>query len=160
MLIWTLAMLTKNPRVSKFNFDRVVENMQTVNRDLPVLLANQARNYFLDTFTLQGWSGDKWKEVQRRTPGTPAYKWPAKPKASSRSNPILIRTGKLRRAVRNSIREASVTRVRLVVDLVYAKRHNDGEDGMPKRKFMGNSPILMKMQRELIDQKIKTVWRK
>ncbi len=39
-----------------------------------------------------------------------------------------------------------------MVDLPYAARHNSGLDGMPKRQFMGKSPILMRQHREKIKE--------
>lgn len=144
---------------SKFNFQQVLSQLQQVQKELPVLLANQAKNHFLDQFKEQGWEGAAWQEVKRRIPGTPEYKWPQKPKASSRTNPILVRSGKLRRAVSNSIRSATFKSVRLVVDLPYAKRHNEGLDGMPERRYMGDSPALRAKQQDTINKYINKIWK-
>lgn len=145
--------------MSKFNFQKIQAVWPKVQRELPILIANQAQNYFLDSFKEQGWEGEGWKEVNRRIPGTKEYKYPSPPKASAHISPILVRTGKLRRAVGESIREATWDRVRLVVDLPYAARHNDGLDGMPKRHYMGDSAKLQLKQKELITNYIDKVWR-
>ena len=50
--------------MSKFNFDRVVKNMEQLKRELPPVLANQAQNYFVRTFTAQGFAGKSWKRSE------------------------------------------------------------------------------------------------
>jgi phage gpG-like protein len=143
---------------TKFNFDRVKEKIATMEKDLPPLLANDARNYFLNSFKQQGWEGRQWKEVKRRIEGTNEYKYPKKKDLGRRKRPILIGKGstKLRRAVADSIESDSWPIIRLVVNLIYAARHNYGLDGMPKRTFMTNSKKL----REKLLSRIKTESRK
>ena len=67
-------------------------------------------------------------------------------------------TGRLRRAVGTSIRVKTFELIKLVVDLKYAARHNDGLDGMPKRQFMGDHPELTKKQRAIITKFFDKVW--
>lgn len=143
---------------NKFGFGKVLQNIERTKRELPIQLANQAQNYFTGSFTKQGWDSVHWKEVKRREPGTPEYKYPKKKGLSRRTSPILVRTGTLRRAVSNSIRSATFQSVRLIVDLPYAKRHNDGLKDMPQRKFMGDSPVLRSMQRIKIGSFFNAVW--
>lgn len=145
--------------MSKFGFDKVKEQIEQSYDQLPTRLANQARNYFLDSFEKQSFNGQKWKEVQRREPGTKAYRWPSRPKSSAHSRQILRGRGVLRRKVRNSIREKSALRIRLLVDLPYAKRHNEGLDGMPQRQYMGQTAELTAMQRKSIIAFIRKQWR-
>jgi hypothetical protein len=142
---------------------------------LPVQLANQAQNYFVASWKQQGWDGKVWETPQRKIEGTNAWKYPLPGnrmtgknfRYKSRSNvglarrtrATLVQTGALRQATANSIRSAvfGVNGIRLVVDLPYAKRHNDGED-MPQRKFMGDSPILRAKQIIKIKQFTDKVW--
>jgi phage gpG-like protein len=118
-------------------------------------------NFFLDSFKKGAWRDGNtqgWKEVQRRIQGTPEWKYPKTKQLSRRTSPILVRTGKLRRAVRNSVRQQTFNKVELVVPLKYAAVHNDGEGKMPQRKFMGDSKTLGAMQFKLIYREFDKVW--
>ncbi len=137
---------------NKFKFGAMKAKIVRLKKELPIILANNAQNYFVQSFTNQGWDGSAWKEVNRRIEGTKEYKYPKSKDLGRRTRPILIGKGstKLRRAVSNSIRNKTWPIVRLLVDLPYAKRHNEGLDGMPKRTFMKNSPQLERQQKEKI----------
>lgn len=142
---------------NKFNFDRVRNNMEQVKRQLPILLANQAEKEFTDNFTKQGFEGKKWKEVQRRIPGTKAYKYPKSKGLARRKKPILIGTGRLRRAVSNSKKVATWRMIKLEVNLPYAANQNEGIT-LPKRQYMGDSARLRAKQKELIVKTIDKIW--
>lgn len=141
---------------NRFGFGQVRLNIERMKIDLPVVLAKQAEGFFTDSWAKQGWDGQKWKEPQRKIPGTYAYKY-AKPAARTRAT--LVQTGALRRAVSNSIRSQTFNSIRLVVDLPYAAAHNDGEGSMPQRTYMKDSPILRIKQQEKIKQFTDSVWR-
>lgn len=145
----------------KFKFKELKEKITRLKRDLPTVLANNAQNFFVSSFDNQGWDGTPWQEVKRREERTPEYKYPKKKDLGRRTRPILIGKGstKLRRATANSIRVKRWPLVRLTVDLPYAKVHNEGGKAgrgqgfeMPKRQFMGDSPILHRSQLEKIKQ--------
>ena len=142
---------------NKFHFGRLLTNLNVMKRELPILLANQAQNFFVRSFTQQGWDGEHWQEVKRRIEGTPEYKYPKFKGLSRRTSPILVRTGRLRRAVSNSIRSATWQSVRLVVDLPYAANQNEG-DTVPRRHYMGNSPLLVAEQQLKIRTYINRIW--
>lgn len=152
---------------TKFNFDKVRQNIAQVKRDLPRLMANDAQNYYLAAFTNEGWNGGKWKEVERRDPETKAYKYPMGKGLSRRTNKILIGTGRLRQAVANSSGNAQVSyssfdftvTLRLDTDVVpYAGYLNDGTENMAQRKFFGDSPALRKILRDRIKRYMEKVW--
>jgi phage gpG-like protein len=132
-------------KYNRFEFDKVMQRFEFAKIDVPVRIANVARNYFVNSFTVGGFDGKKWKEVQRRIPGTKAYKYPKNSQLSRRTNPILVGTykgrsgGNLRRQVNNSIRRADFFEIRLGVSAPYAQYHNEGTDKIPQRKFMGES---------------------
>lgn len=131
--------------------------MQRMKETLPPLIANQAQRFFTKTFKDGGFDDNglkAWKEVNRRIPGTPEYKYPKTTQLSRRTSPILVRTGKLRRAVSESIRTVTFDRITLTVALPYAGYVNDGTENMPQRKFMGDSADLRKQQIELIEAEI------
>lgn len=141
---------------SRFKFDKVLNKFEGLKQNLPVKLANQAQNFFVDGWKKQGWESDglqPWKPRRDMT------------SKSSRGRAILVKSGALRRAAGQSIRLQSFALVKLVVALPYAKVHNEGlRSGrgkgfiMPKRKFMGDSKTLRKQQRILIDTEIKKIW--
>lgn len=139
---------------NKFGTGKIIDNISKLKRELPILLANQAQRYFTNTFKEQGFDGSGWQEVKRRQPGTLEYKYPKNKGLSRRTTPILVRTGKLRRAVSDSIRNATFESVKLVTAIPYASYHNEGTDKIPKRKFMGDSQKLRRKQIELIKKNI------
>ena len=129
-------------------------------------MSNQAQNYFLSSFKNQGFDGQQWQEVKRRTPGTPEYKYPKTKGLQRRTSPILtgagyrIRGGTLRRAVSSMARtsEISQNKLRMIVDLPYANILNEGGKNMPKRQFVGQTSELTKMQHDKIEDIFKRVW--
>lgn len=142
----------------KLRFDLVKKNLGLIKKELPVVLANQAKNYFVQSWRAQGWDGVPWKVPQRRIPDTPAYKYPKKKDLGRRTRATLVQTGRLRRDVSNSIRSQNFELIRLVVDLPYANRHNEGLDGMPKRTFMGQTAELTRMQVNTINSYISKIF--
>ena len=138
-----------------FSFWKVQSNVERLKEELPVLLANQAENYFVSSWRKNGWDGNQWAEVQRRMSPTKAYKY-ATP--ADRTRHILVKTGTLRRAVGQLVRSISFEQSRLVADVPYAGYLNDGTDKMPARPFMKDSPILREKQIDLINKEITKVW--
>ena len=146
---------------NKFHTGQIIANSQKLKHDLPILIANQAQRFFENSFQIQGWddsSVKNWKEVNRRIGGTTEYKYPKTKGLSRQTSPILVRTGKLRRAVSNMIRSKTFESIKLVCAIPYASYHNDGTDKIPKRQFMGDSKDLRKAQRILIDNQIDKVF--
>lgn len=149
-----------------FQFDVVRQKLALTKRVLPVKLAKQAENHFTESFTKGGLDNYKWQEVQRRTQGTRAYKYPSKPKRSSRTSPILVRTGNLRRKVSRSIHSSTWDNIRLVVDLPYAAIQNEGgyagrnhSAKIPARPFMKQTDKLTTMQKALIKSEMDKIWK-
>ena len=142
--------------MDKFNFDKVINRLETMKSQLPTRLANQAQTHFVQTFDKQGFDNKPWKEVQRRIEGTKAYKY-IKPQ-SWRTSPILVNTGKLWQKVAASIRDVSFSMIRLVVALPYAKYLNEGTGKMVKRHFMGDSIDLRRKHKTKINEEIKKAW--
>jgi len=152
---------------NKFNFDKVIANLQRTKRDLPVKLANETKNYFLSSWNKQGFDGQKWQEVERRKPGTVAY---MRAKPSERTRAILVGkgSGRLRRDVANSLRAATFEKIIFRVENPYAQIHNEGGMGrafgkhsfkMPKRQFIGQTNELRNKQIAIIKQYIGGIWR-
>lgn len=145
---------------TKFKFEALKARIVKMKEVLPVQLAAQAQSYFVGSWAAQGWDGAGWKTPKRRIDGTPEWKYPKKKDLGRRTRATLVKTGTLRRAVNNSIRSQVFGQggVRLMVDLPYADVHNSGLGNMPKRKFMGDSPILRVKQIQKIKQFTDNVW--
>jgi len=137
-----------------FNLLELAANLQVMKRELPILLANQAQRYFADSWKQQGYEGKQWKEVKRREEGTKEYKYPKYKGLSRRTNPILVRSGALRREVSNSIRSQSFDLIKLVSSLPYSSYINEGTPTMDARPFMRDSPGLRVKQTELITKTV------
>lgn len=141
----------------KFNFDKVIAALERSKRELPIKLGNLTKNEFVGNWSKQGFGGVKWQEVQRRTPGTKAYKY-AKPAARTRAILVGKGSGRLRRDVANSLKEATFERIKFVVNNPYGQYHNEGTDKLPKRQFMGQTRDLTNKQMALIKKEIGRIW--
>lgn len=127
-----------------------------VKQVLPIKIGNGAVNIFTQNFNKHGFdTGEgvqEWKEVKRRIPDTPEYKYPKKKGLSRRVSEILVRTGRGRRDVQNSLRSPRTSSTGIVIPFEvadnYMRYQNEGTEKIPMRKFIGNSPLLMKMIKE------------
>lgn len=69
-------------------------------------------------------------------------KWPArkKPDRNAAKRALLVKSGALRRhATKGTVRGKQVD---FDLPLAYARRHNEGLKGMPKRQYVGQSAVL------------------
>lgn len=140
---------------NKFRLGKLLDDLKRVENELPRLLANQAQTYFAESFTRGGLEGEpKWKEVNRRIPGTKEYKYPKTKKLARRTKPILTLTGALRRKVNNSIKLATWRKIELSVELPYAEAQNEGNPArnLDARPFMIDTRRLQEKQIKLIDE--------
>jgi hypothetical protein len=132
---------------------RLQNKFERAKREAPRILSNEGQNYFNKEFREQQHDGRKWAEVDRRKPGTFAYKY-AKPR-SLRNNPILVgKTRRLKNALNraSAAGSASVSRIKWVLAGVpYAVYHNDGI-GQKKRTFMSASTGLGKALKRKFEQ--------
>lgn len=145
---------------NQFGTDKVLKNLELLRKDLPVKLANQAQNFFTGSWRLQGFENQAWQIPKRRIDDTPEYKYPKKKGLGRRTRATLVQSGRLRRAVSNSIRQATFDKVKLIVAVPYANYHNEGTDKLPKRQFMGDSPTLRTKQVNTIKRAIDEIWKK
>jgi phage gpG-like protein len=139
----------------KFDFDKVASRIKEgVKRQLPIVLANQAQNYFANAWREQGFDGRPWTTPKRKIQGTSEYKYPKNKGLGRRTSAILVRSGALRAAVASSVRLVSFEKVQLVVGLEYAAVQNNGNEkkNIPKRQFIGQTAELTKMQDAKIRQ--------
>lgn len=141
----------------RFNFQRVIANMDRIKTTLPRVLANETKKYFVGEFKKQQWDGKRWLDPKRKQKTT----------GSSRNkSATLVQSGTLRRAVINSLQQDTFKLIHFEVkDVAYAKVHNEGLRAgrglgfqMPKRQFMGQTKKLGEIQRRVIDKTIDKIW--
>jgi len=129
---------------NKFNFSKVLSNMQSI--DISLDLANTAKNDFINNFKQQSFNGTKWKARKNN-------------KDSGRN--LLVKSGRLRRDVSNSVstgHKNSNLSYTLVVNNNYAGYNNEGTGRMPKRQFVGMTPELNRKLLLKISQRLNAIW--
>lgn len=141
---------------SRFKFHQVLGNLEQLKRELPIQLANDTRNFFAASWRKGGWEDNgvqRWEEPKRKK-----YSGKNAKRKRAATRATLVKSGRLRRAVQDSIRSTTMEEVKLVVDVPYAARHNEGLDGMPQRQFMGDSAALRRIQRNRITKTVDKIW--
>lgn len=145
------------------------DNFQKLKSEAPVAVGNMGQNFFRKSFENQGWTDkglEKWKQVKRRIPGTPAYKYPKKNAADRHRRAILVGIGSsggphLRQSVNTSLKVAVFNNILFSVPQVYSRVHNEGlvvkGFRMPKRQFMGHSATLIGMIDKYMKSKLKAL---
>lgn len=102
--------------MSKLKLDEALIKFEQVKKTLPEVLANDAQRFFLASFRKEGWDDGGVKPwAPRKNPST---------KDMGRN--LLVKTGRLRRAVANSLRGVTFGLIKFVVDVPYAIVHNEG----------------------------------
>lgn len=129
-----------------------IRGLKSLQRSLPVLVANEAKNFFQDSFRNQGFTDSglkKWKKRKGNTdPG--------------RGVLIGKGTGTLRNSIR--VKTATMKKILITSDLKYSAVHNYGlKTGrgkgftMTKRQFMGKSKKLDGIIVKLIKKKVNEI---
>lgn len=146
--------------LDKFNFRKVHAKVEQMKKELPKVLANDTKNYFVEEYNKQSWNGSAWKEVERRIAGTSAYKYPKKGADARHGRAILVKSGKLRRDVVNSLERADFNMIKFVVKNDYGIYHNEGssKSNLPQRQFMGDNPTLRARQLNKIKSYLARIW--
>lgn len=129
-----------------FNFKSKIAKFKAMKRSLPIVVANAAKNHYVDSFKKGGFTDENLDPWEKRK---------AKDKRGGK-RAILVKTGALRRSIR--IVSATFSRIEVgSTGTKYAKRHNQGLDGMPKRQFIGASRKLQKKIRLIIKRKMQEI---
>jgi phage gpG-like protein len=113
--------------LSKLKLDEALRRFQQVKQDLPAVLANDAQRFFVASFRKEGWDDG----------GLKAWAPRQYPTAKDAGRNLMVQTGRLRRAVANSLRGASWGLIKFVVDVPYASVHNDGGTYQKKQHVRG-----------------------
>jgi phage gpG-like protein len=136
--------------MNKFNFDEIGERFERLKIELPKVIANDTKNYFVESFNSEKWDGKSWE--------------PRKDKKDSGRH-LLVKTARLRNDLINSNKSATWESIKFSIDNPYAAVHNDGlRSGrgagftMPKRQFIGQTKELTKRQLDKIKSYMKRVW--
>lgn len=126
--------------------------VRRMKADLPDAIGLMAKQHFQGNFTRQGFDDSKWVEVKRRL---------GKGKGVDKTRAILSgRSGRLKKSIH--VDKATWNKVVIATDrLAYAKIHNEGgragrglKSVIPKRQYMGDSPVLMARINKLITNTI------
>jgi len=136
----------------KINTSRIRTNLRKLNKDVLRKAGKTAVNFSKQAFRKQGWEDSilsPW--AKRRTQNK------SDRRRGSGTRGILIESGALRRSI--GISGVYKNRVRVVADRVYAKRHNRGLSGMPKRQFMGKSRALNKKVERVLSVEAKKIFK-
>ncbi|MCS6821699.1 MAG: phage virion morphogenesis protein [Microscillaceae bacterium] len=133
-------------------------------RGLPEKIKRQvavtALNHYKDKFTAGNdeWEGKKWQEPLRkklapikRKDGK-GYRKGFSPQDKTRHT--LVKTGVLSRSLRYRLEADKVV---FYSNVIYAKRHNEGLDGMPKRQFVGMEKSLEKKIEKIIKENLENL---
>jgi phage gpG-like protein len=146
---------------NKFKLGAVKKRFEDAKKRLPRQIADESRSFFMKSFEQQGFNNSgsvsKWREVQRRIPGTNPYKYPKTRGLSRRTKSILTGTGRLKRSLR--IMQLSFAKSVIATDVPYAIYHNEGSKYQRKRRFMGNSRALNLRVQNLIKLRLQGVFR-
>jgi phage gpG-like protein len=136
--------------MNKFNFDEISARFEKVKIELPKIIANDTKNYFVESFNKQQWDGKAWE--------------PRKDKKDE-GRKLLVKSARLRNDLINSNKSATWQSIKFTIDNPYAQVHNDGlKSGrgsgftMPKRQFVGHTKELTKRQLNKIKSYMKRVW--
>lgn len=119
-----------------------------LKRDLPILIANMAKNHYLEGFRRGGYQTDAsrtgWKQ--------------RKSNRKSIGRAILVRTGQLRNDI--DVRKTTFEQIILGTnDVPYASYHNEGTEKMPQREFLGDSRMLDLKVNKLITRKMQSSYK-
>lgn len=136
------------------SINRKIRNLKDAKTKIPVLVSNNSKNFFLQSFRNQGFTDnslEKWQKRDNRA-------------RRSSGRAILVDTGALRRSIKVS--QSSFNKIVITSNLPYAAVHNYGLKAgrgrgfkMPKRKFMGNSKKLNQQNIDIIKSELTKIFK-
>jgi phage gpG-like protein len=119
--------------------------------------ANTAVEKFKENFENEGFFGSEWQQVQRRIPGTKAYKSVVNRHPADTVSKILTRTGDLKNSINYRV---EADRAIIESDTTYGKFHNEGDGKIPQRRFIGDDPKLSEAIKEKLEQELDKIMKK
>ena len=139
-------------RRGEFNFRGTRQQFERFRSRIPLLVANESRNHFLEGFRRGGGQTD------RSRGGWPARRPPRSERQARRDSgrALLVLSGNMRSDIR--VRGVSFRRsVINVVNIPYARYHNNGTDRIPQREFIGRSRALEGKIIRLIERELQNI---
>jgi phage gpG-like protein len=136
-----------------FKFDKMKNDVSAFKRRVVKIVANEAKNHFLEGFEKGGNRGGGMTDASRGG-------WvPRKAQTSERdlTRAILVDKGNLHRDI--AVRENTFAKTVInVIHIPYAIYHNEGISGrLPKREFIGKSTELEKKILVIVENELKKV---
>ena len=138
---------------NKFRLDQKIAAFKKVKDSLPIILGNEALNFFLKSFDNGGFTDASLQKWDKRKAGAPR----------NNGRALLIDTGDLRRSIKVSYIGGKAI---ISSDLIYASVINYGlRSGrgagfmMPQRKFVGRSAMLQAEMKLKIIKKISGIFK-
>ena len=125
------------------SIEKTISNLIQLEKILPTILSEQAKSFFQDSFTNQGFT-DKT-----------LVKWQQSRAAKARGGATLVDSGILKGAIMVSSLTLSGFSVGVRGDIKYAEQHNNGTKGQVKRQFIGNSERLVKLMQARVNREIR-----
>lgn len=135
------------------DFVNRLKAFSSLNRTLPTIVGNHAKNFFVKSFKNQGFEYNGIKKWQARKGEIGVGGLARVKKKSDSSRAILVKTGNLRNSIR--VESANMRRIKIVSDVDYGKYHNDGTNKLPKRQFIGESETLKRELTDIITKNVK-----
>ena len=133
-----------------FNFEEKIKEIQKLEKTLPKVIGNMAKNHYLKGFRDGGFTDrtlDPWAKRKRPNKAD---------RRNSRSRALLVDKGHLRRSIR--VVRATWGRIEVgSTGIPYAGYHNKGSGKLPRRQFVGRSKVLNDKIIRIIQTKIKAV---
>jgi len=127
-----------------FEFDISLKKFRQLEKTLPKVLGNMAKEHFIEGFEKGGGQ-------------TNAGKWV--PRKKQTSKPILVDTRALKRSIR--VKNATFKKTTIAsMGTIYGELHNEGVSPLPKREFIGNSTVLEKKLEQRIQKSTRKVFPK
>lgn len=123
------------------SIEKTIANLIQLEKILPTILSEQAKNFFQDSFVNQGFT-DKT-----------LVKWQQSRAAKRRGGATLVDSGRLRGSIR--VTNVNQNSFRVGSDVPYAEQHNEGKKGQVKRQFIGSSERLRKLMIARINREVR-----
>lgn len=136
--------------MNQFNFSGIKSKFEQLKKDLPKVIANDTKNYFVESFNAEKWDGKAWEPRKN---------------AKDQGRHLLVKSARLRNDLINSNKSATWQSIRFTIDNPYAQVHNDGLKAgrgagftMPKRRFVGQTKELTRRQLDKIKSYMEKIW--
>lgn len=130
-----------------------VELRNCIDNDLPKIIGNRAVKMFKENFQGEGFFGERWKNVKRRTNPPKRSKHPV-----DATRKILTgRTGDLGRSIKLKTTKGLATiysDAKTPKGYYYGLAHNEGTNRIPRRRFLANHPKIEAMAKAEIERRI------